>query len=306
MNDIESTATQEQQTADQQDAFLGGWDDEQTAQEATETEETTEDKGTTGEETGAASETGDAQSAPEGGAAETAAETGAETQTETTEQKADAPEKTWKLRHLDETRSVSEAEMVALAQKGMDYDRIRAKYDESKPAMEMLMAFAKANGMTVAEYIASLRTNAKMADGLSEAEARRSVELEDREAAIAAREAEQEAERTAAAQASAENAAAEQRRKADIEEFTREYPDAARDPASIPQEVWNAVRTGSRLSVAYAKYAAKQARAEAEQAKTAARTAEQNGRNAERSTGSMQSAGQEIGGHDPFLEGWSE
>ena len=304
MDNIENTNMQEEQTADQQDAFLGGWDDEQTAQEVTETEETAEDKGTTDEETGTASETEGAQGAAEGGAAETAAETGTETQTETTEQKADAPEKTWELRHLDETKSVGEAEMVALAQKGMDYDRIRTKYDESKPAMEMLAAFAKEKGVTVAEYIAYLRTEAKKADGLSEAEAKRSVELEDREAAVAAREAEQQAERSAAERAEAEKTAKETSRKADIDEFTREYPDAAKDPNKIPQEVWEAVSAGSRLVVAYAKYLAKQAGEAAQQAKAEAAATKQNSRNAQRATGSMQSAGADTGKHDPFLEGF--
>ena len=306
MENVENMSVQEEQNADQQDAFLDGWGDEQTAQDAPETSETAEGEDTAEEETEPASETEGAQSAPDGGAAETAAEAGAEAQTETTEQKADAPEKTWTLRHMDETKNVGEAEMVALAQKGMDYDRIRAKYDESKPAMEILSIFAKQKGVSVADYVSFLRTEAKKADGLSEAEARRSIELEDREAAVTAREAEQAAERQAAEQANAAANAAAQRRKADIDEFAREYPDVARNPDAIPKEVWDAVAAGSSLTVAYAKYTAKQAREEAERTRSAAQAAQQNIKNAARSTGSMQSAGQNAGGRDPFLEGWGE
>ena len=306
MENVENMSVQEEQTADQQDAFLDGWGDEQTAQDAPETSETAEGEDTAEEETEPASETEGAQSAPDGGAAETAAEAGAEAQTETTEQKADAPEKTWTLRHMDETKNVGEAEMVTLAQKGMDYDRIRAKYDESKPAMEILSIFAKQKGVSVADYVSFLRTEAKKADGLSEAEARRSIELEDREAAVTAREAEQAAERQAAEQANAAASAAAQRRKADIDEFAREYPDVARNPDAIPKEVWDAVAAGSSLTVAYAKYTAKQAREEAERTRSAAQAAQQNVKNAARSTGSMQSAGQNAGGRDPFLEGWGE
>lgn len=311
MENVEKMSVQEEQTADQQDAFLDGWGDEQTAQDAPETSETAEGEDTAEEETEPASETEGAQSAPDGGAAETAAEAGAEAQTETTEQKADAPEKTWTLRHMDETKNVGEAEMVTLAQKGMDYDRIRAKYDESKPAMEILSIFAKQKGVSVADYVSFLRTEAKKADGLSEAEARRSIELEDREAAVTAREAEQAAERQAAERQAAEQAnaaanAAAQRRKADIDEFAREYPDVARNPDAIPKEVWDAVAAGSSLTVAYAKYTAKQAREEAERTRSAAQAAQQNVKNAARSTGSMQSAGQNAGGRDPFLEGWGE
>ena len=306
MENVENMSVQEEQTADQQDAFLDGWGDEQTAQDAPETSETAEGEDTTEEVTETASEAEGAQSAPDGGAAETAAEAGAEAQTETTEQKADAPEKTWTLRHMDETKNVGEAEMVTLAQKGMDYDRIRAKYDESKPAMEILSIFAKQKGVSVADYVSFLRTEAKKADGLSEAEARRSIELEDREAAVTAREAEQAAERQAAEQANAAANAAAQRRKADIDEFAREYPDVARNPDAIPKEVWDAVAAGSSLTVAYAKYTAKQAREEAERTRIAAQAAQQNVKNAARSTGSMQSAGQNAGGRDPFLEGWGE
>lgn len=306
MENVENMSVQEEQTADQQDAFLDGWGDEQTAQDAPETSETAEGEDTAEEVTETASETEGAQSASDGGAAETAAEAGAEAQTETTEQKADAPEKTWTLRHMDETKNVGEAEMVTLAQKGMDYDRIRAKYDESKPAMEILSIFAKQKGVSVADYVSFLRTEAKKADGLSEAEARRSIELEDREAAVTAREAEQAAERQAAEQANAAANAAAQRRKADIDEFAREYPDVARNPDAIPKEVWDAVAAGSSLTVAYAKYTAKQAREEAERTRSAAQAAQQNVKNAARSTGSMQSAGQNAGGRDPFLEGWGE
>lgn len=306
MENVENMSVQEEQTADQQDAFLDGWGDEQTAQDAPETSETAEGEDAAEEVTETASETEGAQSAPDGGAAETAAEAGAEAQTETTEQKADAPEKTWTLRHMDETKNVGEAEMVTLAQKGMDYDRIRAKYDESKPAMEILSIFAKQKGVSVADYVSFLRTEAKKADGLSEAEARRSIELEDREAAVTAREAEQAAERQAAEQANAAANAAAQRRKADIDEFAREYPDVARNPDAIPKEVWDAVAAGSSLTVAYAKYTAKQAREEAERTRSAAQAAQQNIKNAARSTGSMQSAGQNAGGRDPFLEGWGE
>lgn len=306
MENVENMSVQEEQSADQQDAFLDGWGDEQTAQDAPETSETAEGEDAAEEVTETASETDGAQSAPDGGAAETAAEAGAEAQTETTEQKADAPEKTWTLRHMDETKNVGEAEMVTLAQKGMDYDRIRAKYDESKPAMEILSIFAKQKGVSVADYVSFLRTEAKKADGLSEAEARRSIELEDREAAVTAREAEQAAERQAAEQANAAANAAAQRRKADIDEFAREYPDVARNPDAIPKEVWDAVAAGSSLTVAYAKYTAKQAREEAERTRSAAQAAQQNIKNAARSTGSMQSAGQNAGGRDPFLEGWGE
>ena len=77
MENVENMSVQEEQTADQQDAFLDGWGDEQTEQDAPETSETAEGEDAAEEVTETASETEGAQSAPDGGAAETAAEAGA-------------------------------------------------------------------------------------------------------------------------------------------------------------------------------------------------------------------------------------
>jgi hypothetical protein len=212
-----------------------------------------------------------------------------------------AAPKVWNLRYMDNDKTVNEQEMVTLAQKGLDYDRIRTKYDESKPVMELFSQFARKSGMDIPAYVAYLRTQAKKADGMSEAEAKRTVELEDREAAVAASEeararAAQEASRVANAQAQAEA-----RRKADIEEFSKTFPDVARDPKAIPASVWNDVKGGMSLVAAYAKYAVAKAKNDA-----AAQVAvsAKNESNAARATGSMKSVGNDTKTRDPFLEGW--
>lgn len=216
---------------------------------------------------------------------------------------ADAP-KMWTLRHLDEVRQVGEADMVALAQKGLDYDRIRGKYDESKPVMELFGTFARQAGMSVSDYVSQLRTRAKQASGMSEAEAKRAVDLENREAAVSAKEAEEAQRQSTANQAAQAKAAADARRSADIAEFQKLFPDAAKDPKAIPPEVWVNVRSGMTLVSAYSKYAVDQANAARQAAEQKAAATEQNRKNAARATGSMQSAGENTGGKDPFLEGW--
>jgi hypothetical protein len=209
--------------------------------------------------------------------------------------------KVWNLRYMDNDKVVNEQEMVTLAQKGLDYDRIRTKYDESKPVMELFTQFAKKSGMDVPAYVAYLRTQAKKADGMSEAEAQRTVELEDREAAVAARE-EARAEREAAErQAEQAKASAEARRQADIEEFTKTFPDVAKDPKAIPASVWNDVKGGMSLVAAYARYAVAKAQSDAA-AQVAVSVKNEN--NAARATGSMKSAGNDTKTRDPFLEGW--
>ena len=291
MEETTNTAVEQEQTSD---SFMEGWDDEPAADAADQPEEAaeTEEK---------------PEEAPADTTNETAPAAGAETsgQDQQEKPKEDAP-KVWTLRHMDEVKQVGEADMVILAQKGMDYDRIREKYDESKPVMELFGAFAKQAGMSVQDYVAHIRFQAKQAQGLSEAEAKRSIDLEDREAAVSAKEAEEAQRQQEAAQARQAQNSADARRQADIAEFQKTFPDAAKDPKSIPAEVWSDVRNGSTLVSAYAKYAVAQANAKAQAAEQKAETTSQNHRNAGRSTGSMKSAGENIESKDPFLSGWDE
>ena len=275
------------------DAFLDGWDgDAETA--ADQPEADAEPMGT-GEETPVEDPNESAETPEEA------------TQTQQTEaETVDARPQTWELRHMGEVRQANEAEMVALAQKGLDYDRIRSQYDEFKPVMEMVNRFANQQGLNTKDYISMLRAQAKQAEGLSEADARRSVELEDREAVVAAAEAERQAQQDAMAQAQRAEAEAASRRQADIQEFQQTFPEAAKDPNSIPPQVWADVRNGSSLVAAYARYAVQQARQDAATAKRETASVQQNQKNADRSTGSMKSAGNGLKSKDPFLEGWGD
>ena len=297
MEETTNTAVEQEQTSD---SFMEGWEsDEPVVDEADQPEETTE------------------EAKPEEATPETQSETTAENATETadnaeqaqaeTQQQenppADAP-KVWTLRYMDQDKQVGEAEMVTLAQKGMDYDRIRGKYDEAKPVMELFGAFAKQAGMSIPDYVSHIRMQAKQAQGMSEVEAKRSIDLEDREAAVSAKEAEETQRRQAAYQAQQARNDADARRRADIAEFQKTFPDAAKDPKSIPAEVWADVRNGRTLVAAYAKYAVAQANAKANAAEQRAETTSQNQKNAGRSTGSMRSAGDSVASKDPFLEGW--
>lgn len=309
--ELENQAAQE--TAETTDGFLEGWEDDEPASDADAENETQEQEQadradqpeTTAQGAADGSDPQDAerqqaeqQAPPDMETGPAGAESGAQEQ-----QAADAP-KLWTLRHMDEVRQVGEADMVVLAQKGMDYDRIRSKYDESKPVMEMIGGFARQNGMSIPDFLSHLRTQAKQAGGMTEAEARRVVELEDREAAVAAQEAAEAARQSDANQAVQEQAAADARRNADIAEFQKLFPDAAKDPKAIPPEVWASVREGMSLVSAYSRYAVEQARAAQQAAEQKAAAFAQNQRNAARSTGSMQSAGENRAGRDPFLEGF--
>lgn len=300
-----------QEATETTDSFMEGWDEDTAASEAEQDGETTPGQDAVeqtgdGRQENAENPAGDqsdgnAQSDSRDTNGNTAGENGA--QQAEAQPKADAP-KLWTLRHMDEVRQVGEADMVVLAQKGLDYDRIRGKYDESKPVMELFGTFARQAGMSIPDYVALLRTQAKQATGMSPDEAKRAVDLEDREAAVSAKEAAEAQRQSSANQAAQARAAADARRSADIAEFQKLFPDAAKDPKAIPQEVWAQVRGGMTLVSAYSKYAVDQANAARQAAEQKAAAAAQNQQNASRSTGSMHSAGESTGSKDPFLAGW--
>lgn len=281
---------QDMDTAETTDGFLDGWDDVETVV-ADETEEAVEE----------------AVAEPERPTAAEADQAAAETPAALAVEPEQAAEpKRWELRHMDEVKVVEEHDLVTLAQKGLDYDRIRSKYDESKPVMELMRSLAQASGMTLGEYISYTRVQAKKAGGQSDEEARRAVALEDREAAVSLKEAEQTRAAQGAQSAAAAKQAADDRRAADVKRFREIYPDAAKDPKAIPQSVWLDVAKGLTLVEAYSKHAVEQANTARREAEHKAKAAQQNQSNAQRSTGSMKSAGESTKTRDPFLEGWGD
>lgn len=288
--------TNMEQMANQQDAFLEGWepaDQQETETAEVETVETEEVAEEVVEEQ--AEETTEAE-------AETT-ETEETTATETEETAAEsATEESWIVNYMGKQETLTKADITPeLLQKGRDYDRIRAKYDEAKPVMELFTAFAAKANMSVVDYAKHLRAEAKRAEGLSEAEAARAIDIEDREAALAAKEAaeknEQQAKETEAAKV-----------RADLELFGKLYPDvyeqAKGNPSVIPKSVWEEVHKGESLVVAYKKYADAQIAAEKQQMTARVAAAEQSVKNTGRSTGSMKSAGNDTKNTDAFLEGW--
>ena len=220
------------------------------------------------------------------------------------------PPRTWTLNHMGQPVVISEADVPVLAQKGLDYDRIRAVYDEARPVMDLFRDFARQAGISVQEYVGLLRTQAKEAQGLDREAARRAVELEDREARVNAQETVDRARKEAARRAQAAQAQRQERINADIQEFLAVFPNAARDFKNIPQEVWDAVNGGMSLVAAYARYsnaqAAQRAQAQEDERQRLDAIQQQADRNAAASTGSMKSAGQNHGPKDPFLEGWDD
>lgn len=302
MNEIENVSVADEQTADQQDAFLEGWggDEAPDAVQAADQQEARKEGAPEEQEAATEGAKADGEQ-PAQAEAETTAQ--AEREDAAATEAKEAP-KTWTLKHMGEEKTLSTADITPeLLQKGLDYDRVRGKYDEAKPVVELIAQYARQAGMSLADYTKHIREEAKKAGGMTAEEARRTVELEDREAAVSVREnAGQEQERSEAGRRA--------KVAADLAEFERAFPDiyarAKSDPNAIPKSVWDEVNGGQfSLTAAYSRYAVAQA-AQAAAAEARARQTEgQNSRNAERSTGSMKSAGSDAKG-SAFLDGFDD
>ena len=224
-----------------------------------------------------ATEAEDTADQPEAEAEETAAEP---------EQKE--TDQSFELKHLDEVRTVNRDEVIQLAQKGMDYDRVRGKYDEAKPQIEWysknatsvkwMEDIAQKQGMTFEELVDQTRAQI-MADETNQSLAVcRGIVANERKAA----ELEKEKARMDTPEA---------RKQRDIQDFIREYPEQAKNPEALPQEVWAAVNKGETLVNAYRAYELKEVKAQLEQQKIEAARKAQEEKNRARSTGSLSTSG---------------
>lgn len=207
----------------------------------------------------------------------------------------------FELKHLGKVSQVSRDDLIALAQKGMDYDHVKGKLEavetkkreESDHAVSFLEDVAQQSGMTVQQLIQQTRDklretkvqNLMAQKGIDEATARERVALEEERASL---------ERAKAKPA--EPSPEEQRRKDNIREFAAAYPGVM--GTKIPPEVWAAFNRGESLTVAYAKDRERKLKEELESAK-------QTKKNREQAPGSVSTAGDKSGKADPFLAGWN-
>lgn len=280
------------QPTDQPDDFLAGFDDEPETTEQADQPENAEDGGAEPkpEQTSPVTE----PSAPTDGAPEH------EPEQPDKEAEAEKPaERAWDFKYMGQQMHMTADQITPeLLQKGHDYDRVRSKYDEAKPMIEIFTELARNANMSLEDFTRSVRMEAKRAQGMSDADAKRVVELEDREAAVSAAEATRR-------EAEAERGRKNDQIRNDLDMFRQAYPevyDKARggDKSAIPQAVWDEVNRGVPLVAAYSRYLVAQAKEKEQRAETAAK----NATNAARSSGSMKSAGNDAKNTDPFLDGF--
>lgn len=165
---------------------------------------------------------------------------------------------TFELKYLGEVKTVSKDEVVKLAQQGLDYDRIRAKYDELKAEMEQyadvdegiayFREISESVGKPVNKIVEDLRINALVEAGWDAASAREKVAF-DREKRLAA------AKQTKADRAARLDAERRAERELQYEEFSNRFPDVK--PEEIPPEVFADMESGKRLADAYELYSSR-------------------------------------------------
>lgn len=204
------------------------------------------------------------------------------------------------LKHLGTEQTVGRDEVIALAQKGLDYSRIRDKLQtsetEKSAIAEKLSYFEKladSQGKTLDQFIeataAALRADEKK---IPYEDALKEVQFEFEKSKFAKEKTDWEKSRS-------DTETEDNARQADIDAFMAKYPEAAAKPDSIPKEVWAEAEKTS-LTEAYGNYIAKQKDAEIASLRKQLEQEKQYRKNKESSTGSQ--ATDKSGAKDEFFE----
>jgi hypothetical protein len=281
-------------------AFDLGWDDGPEVPEG-DAEETAEE----GEEPEADADQQEAEGA-EGGESEGERADSAGGETQETEAAGEAGEtdrsESFVLKHLGEERTASREEVISLAQKGLDYDRIREKWDAVKddvPKLRMYEGFlkelAEARGGDVDSLIDETRTRALIA----QAEARGENLAP---AAAAAQAVRMRTQPAAEAPVQPQRGEADQHRM--IDEFLSVFGNEVQ-AKDIPQEVWEEAHATGDMVKPYQRYLNRKLEEENRQLQKELKAARQQQKNSARSVGSSRSEGSGVS-KDPFDDGWSD
>lgn len=150
------------------------------------------------------------------------------------------------LKHNRQEVRVSQEELRTLAQKGLDYDRMRERA-ENNPAVKVMEQYAASSGMTLEAYLNFLQQNyqdnqvAKLVQGgMSEEVARQQVQLQQQ---LAAQQRQMETQRQVEQQKQAE--------QAQVDAFiplVQKYPEANK---GLAPEVLESIRQGVPPLFAY-------------------------------------------------------
>ena len=252
---LEATSTEELTD----EVIFEGWDDDSVAEE--ETEEETEEEVETESEEADQPEAEEAEDASDDKEAEDY-----EAELDEVSEKAD---QTFTLKHLDEVKEVNRDEVITLAQKGLDYDRIRAERDTLKSEKatyqeheDFLNYLADVSGTSVEEVI--INTKAKL---VQQEEKKKGYDITLDQARYRVRSEMKERKKEAPVEPVEEKpveppkANTAEIREAKFKRFVEAFPDVKSE--DIPKEVWKEFGdgTGKELTDLYARYENKKLKA---------------------------------------------
>lgn len=258
--------------------------EEETGEEEGETTSTDTQEDGDGEDTGGEEEqTGDGAEAPE------------DEDGEDTKQQAD-PE-TFTLKVNKEERTVSRDEMIAFAQKGADYDRVKDQLAESRnnvqalqgrlskyeDAIGVLEMVASTSGQTIDQITEQMHLNLLMRGGKSEAEAKAEMRAIKAETQLKAAQ-----ERDSTRKTEAEDTKARANRE--VAQFRERFPDVELTE-ELCQELAPDIQKGIPLAEAFQKRELARVNAELAEMKRKQAADQQNKRNRNSSIGSQRDSG---------------
>lgn len=254
-----------------------------------EEDEGAENQGADGETTGGGAENGGGE--PEGADGGEAEEGGSGEQ----QQDASGAEsgETFTLKVLGVEHTVGRDEVIQLAQKGKDYDRVKEASERLKTEVEGLRDFRSKNeadlrelhaymeesgAENVCDVLDAMRISAMAAKGVS-----REVAAERVKNARLQRQLQEKEERITADET--------QQRKVqgDLNEFRKAYPDVAVDK-SLLEQLADDIRVTGNLTAAYQRHENRRLSKELEKAKSDLAAEKQNQSNKQRSGGSQKSS----------------
>lgn len=219
--------------------------------------------------------------------------------TETAEQPADQQE-LFELNYMGNVEKHTREEMIALAQKGKDRDRILQQRDaaqqfrtQNEPLISDLGRIAQKFGMnSPADLLMAMETNLLRQQGKTQDEADAIIRADRADRQLKAVQSQEQRARE-------QQETARRRQEQDVRNFLQKYPNV--DTKTIPASVWQEVRKGELLVDAYGRYEMEQLRAENQRLQQQLGAKAQNDKNRENTIGSMRS-GSQTQKKDVFLD----
>jgi hypothetical protein len=200
----------------------------------------------------------------------------------------EAADQRFVLKHLDQTHEVGKEEVIALAQKGLDYDRKTEKLNNKIAAYEEFLEELAGPNLSKDQFMDSVRARMLVAQ-----EGKAGRQISETEALLRVQANRANKERQAA-----ENAAAEQQRQKEaadqrVRDALNRFAAARSDvkASDIPQSVWEDFNKTLDMEASFAKYENAQYRAKITELEKKMEAMETSAKNSAHSTGSRKSAG---------------